>query len=64
MLDVMLAAFRRIGTKILNAIDSLLEFLDWMFGDGLTRKDVERLTARPGAPGYLPPRKNDARWYE
>jgi len=52
----MFLQLRRLATRVAEIIDTFVEFLEWLLSDGLTRKDIERLTARPGAPGYLPPK--------
>jgi hypothetical protein len=54
----MLLPLRRLATRVAEIIDTLVEFVDWFICDGLTRKDIERLTARPGTPGYLPPKED------
>ena len=50
---------RRIGTKIADAITFLLDFSSWLDGKP-TNKDYERMFAKPGEPGYLPPKKNES----
>jgi hypothetical protein len=55
----MLLPLRRLATRVAEIIDTFVEFFDGLMCDGLTRKDIERLTARPGAPGYLPPKHDD-----
>jgi hypothetical protein len=54
----MFDSLRRICSKIADGIDFLLDFWAWYDGR-LTRKDYEEMAARPGAPGYLPPKSRE-----